>query len=641
MIDELTAIVAAVVSVISLVLCFWLPKKHTMMTSVGVYLMGVAIISTLIFTSGGTDSPFISSWLIVAIFASFFGSGVVAGMAVLVIAQLALTHLQQPLDLPAIITQLIFGIAPLMLSFVLWHRQPDKKVDSSLKELTSRLSTVEGKSDVVINTIDDGVMAINREGVIDLINPSAQTLVGWNKGDALGLDWRSVLKLIAPDGREVSGVENPIAKALATNKPTHSDKLSLMTGSDRKRLVSVTSSPVGQGENGIIVIFRDITKEKAEEREQAEFISTASHEMRTPVASIEGYLGLALNPVTAQIDDKARDFITKAHQSAQHLGQLFQNLLDISQSEDGRLKNEPKIIDVTAMVRDIFESLATLAQQKQLRYFFKPNPSLDDDNTRRKLEPVFYAHVDPSHLREIVSNYIENAIKYTPQGEVIVDITGDEDMVTISVQDTGLGIPSEDIPHLFQKFYRVDNSDSREIGGTGLGLYLCRRLAETMGGHVRVESEYKKGSTFFLDVPRISHEEAIQKLNSLPDELPDIQLQQNTPLAQATPAQEQTPAPTYSGLESWSSPQVAQPTQPSAPTLAEIEASVAQQSPQAPAGAMITPAQTPPVDTPTASPPPPITPQHQAQPTQAPTQSHLPRYPARQQSVEIPPRPPS
>ena len=87
------------------------------------------------------------------------------------------------------------------------------------------------------------------------------------------------------------------------------------------------------------MIFRDITKEKAEEREQAEFISTASHEMRTPVASIEGYLGLALNPATANIDEKARDFITKAHESAQHLGRLFQDLLDISKAEDGRLKN--------------------------------------------------------------------------------------------------------------------------------------------------------------------------------------------------------------------------------------------------------------------------------------------------------------
>lgn len=91
-------------------------------------------------------------------------------------------------------------------------------------------------------------------------------------------------------------------------------------------------------------------------------------------------------------------------------------------------------------------------------------------------------------------------------------------MVTISIQDTGIGIPAEDIPHLFQKFYRVDNTDTREIGGTGLGLYLCRRLAETMEGNLRVESEYKKGSTFFLDIPRISHEDAMQRLSEMSEE---------------------------------------------------------------------------------------------------------------------------
>src|SRR5690606_4513614 len=99
--------------------------------------------------------------------------------------------------------------------------------------------------------------------------------------------------------------------------------------------VSLVASPVGGPGSGIIIVFRDITKEKAEEREQAEFISTASHEMRTPVASIEGYLGLALNPATAQVDEKARNYITKAHEAAQHLGRLFQDLLDTARAEDG------------------------------------------------------------------------------------------------------------------------------------------------------------------------------------------------------------------------------------------------------------------------------------------------------------------
>ena len=287
-----------------------------------------------------------------------------------------------------------------------------------------------------------------------------------------------------------------------------------MTHSDKKILVALTVSPVGQVGSGVLVVFRDITNEKAEERQQAEFISTASHEMRTPVASIEGYLGLVLNPATATIDDKARDFVTKAQAAAQHLGRLFQDLLDVSRADDGRLHNNPRVVDVSPFVQEVFDGLAPKAKAKNLRYMFKP--SLEDNATRderdrliaRNLTPVFYSNVDNDHLREIVSNLIENAIKYTPAGEVVVDIDGTDDKIIISITDSGIGIPAEDQPHLFQKFYRVDNSETREIGGTGLGLYLCRRLAETMGGRVWAESEFKKGSTFHLEIPRISHAEA-------------------------------------------------------------------------------------------------------------------------------------
>jgi hypothetical protein len=109
---------------------------------------------------------------------------------------------------------------------------------------------------------------------------------------------------------------------------------------------------------------------------------------------------------------------------------------------------------------------------------------------------------------EILNNLIENAIKYTPHGEVIVDIRGAEDHVVISIKDSGIGIPTEDIQHLFQKFYRVDDQNTRVISGTGLGLYLCRRLAEIMGGRIWVESTYGSGSTFYLELPRITTQQA-------------------------------------------------------------------------------------------------------------------------------------
>ena len=516
-VSDLAAGVAGIGSLIVLILCFWLPRKHETEIGIFVYLLTVAVAATTIITSGGVISPFLVMWIIVAIFAGFFGAIILGIMGLLVILQIIATGVQQGINIQFIIGYLFFGFLPLIFSLVLWIRR--QKTDDNTSNLENRLSAVENKSDVVINAIDDGVLAISKDGNIELINPSAQQIIGWDQGDALGLNWKSVLKLVTSDGKDVEDLENPIAQSLSKNQPTHNDKLFLLTSSEKRILVSIVSSPVGTDGEGIIVVFRDITKEKAEEREQAEFISTASHEMRTPVASIEGYLGLALNPATAHIDEKARDFITKAHESAQHLGRLFQDLLDISKVEDGRMKNNPKIINVNEFLKDIFDGLATKANEKQLNYIFMPD--IIDEGKEKSLQPIFYANIDPDHFREVVSNLIENAIKYTPSGEVVVNITGDDKQISVSVKDSGIGIPAEDIPHLFQKFYRVDNSDTREIGGTGLGLYLSRRLAEAMSGNLRVESKYKEGSTFYLEIPRMSSSEAKQRLESAKIEKPE------------------------------------------------------------------------------------------------------------------------
>ena len=588
-VSDAAAITATAVCVVMTVLCLWLPQKHTDIIALAVYFMAVALVSLLIFTSGGTDSPFISAWLAVSLFAGFFGIGAVGILAVLAVANTALSYFNQPMDLPILVGHTVLGLAPIILGAILWHRQPSsKKSNDSFRDLANKLSSVEGKSDIVINSIDDGVVSIDRTGIIDLINPAAETLLGWNQGDALGLDWRSVFKLCDIEGREIDETENPIAQSLLSNQPVHNDSLQLITNGEKRRMVSIVSSPIGQNDGGIIIVFRDITNEKAEEREQAEFISTASHEMRTPVASIEGYLGLALNPATAQIDEKARDYITKAHESAKHLGELFQNLLDISKSEDGRLKSNPEVIDVASLMANIFSDLEPIAREKGLRYIYRPSPSLDVASTERKLQPVFYVFTDPSFLREVSANLIENAIKYTPNGDIIVDVTGDDKFVTISIQDSGVGIPAEDLPHLFQKFYRVDNTDTREIGGTGLGLYLCRRLAEAMGGGIRVESVYKQGSTFFLDIPRISHEDAMEKISEAGEAKPTITKDSSNRLSTEQSSQDFETTVIESTPQPQPQPTIAPTAQPAEPPAQHPAPQMVQPQPAQAAGTQFT-----------------------------------------------------
>ena len=508
---------AAGISLISLIvagLTYVIPKDARRRDAALVaYLLVIFSIGIVVFQTGQNNSPFLILWMAAAIFSGIFGLSVTIGLFVTIVGY-TLWCLSQGQSLSSLMLgTTLAGVLPLIISYVLWHGKSttEKSKERALHELANELDQVSNKAEVVIGAISDGVIAINSKGEIELINPAAQQIVGWGNQDALNLDYKSVLHLLSKSGSEVDKGSDPVAQVLGTNQPVKRNDLQLQTNSGKKLTIEIVVSPIGYIGSGAIIVFRDVTKEQAEERAQAEFISTASHEMRTPVASIEGYLGLVLNPATATIDNKVRDFVTKAHEAAQHLGRLFQDLLDVTKAEDGRLSNNPKVIDVVRFTSDIIDALKPKADQKGLRLFFKP---LFADAGMRVVEPIYYVDVDADHLREVLSNLLENAIKYTPAGEVVIDINGDDDHVVISIADSGIGIPAEDIPHLFQKFYRVDNSDTREIGGTGLGLYLVRRLVETMSGRVWVESEYKRGSTFSVELPRISHEEATRLIEA-------------------------------------------------------------------------------------------------------------------------------
>lgn len=501
------AILSLILSSIGLFFSYKKPDLLSALSIPAFCLLAITVGYSVIQT-GGVASPFLILWGILALASPLMGAWGWILIIILTGSFLAGSYLSQDLSLHNSIVVSLASIAPLAIGMFLFRETPQQTTVSgtNVKHLASQLSEVAAKSEIIINAIGDGVIAIDSKGIVQLINPAAQSILGWGKQDALLLSYKSILKLTDEQGIEIEDGQSPVQQVLNTNQQMHTGKLATVTKSGKKLPISLTASPIDAAGSGVIIIFRDTTKERAEEREQAEFISTASHEMRTPVASIEGYLGLALNPSTATIDQRAHDFIKKAQDSAAHLGRLFQDLLDVSKSEDGRITSAPKITDLTPFVQSLTEGLLPRAQEKNLTLTFNPATA----SAQKKLMPVYYVHQDTSHMREIIDNLIENAIKYTPQGEVVVDITGTEDRVVVSVKDTGLGIPKEDLGHLFQKFYRIDNVDRQEIGGTGLGLYLARRLAESMEGRIWAESEFGKGSTFFFEIPRISTQEAEQ-----------------------------------------------------------------------------------------------------------------------------------
>ena len=363
-------------------------------------------------------------------------------------------------------------------------------------------------ANLVLNSIDEGVMIVHSSGIVVLVNPAAMRLLGTSDPNMVeNLQLASILNLENSEGAKIEDDVNPVLRAVMNGENFETRDLILVSVQEQRRPVAISVVCTTTGQNERIITLRDIARELEEEGEQADFISTASHEMRTPVASIEGYLGLALNPKTATIDERARKYLEEAHASSKHLGRLFKDLLDVTKLDDKKIRVQLTPVEMASTVRSIANGQVPMMSEKGIHYTFGANAARSD-NTTRVVNQEVYASVDIDFLREAVNNLVENAIKYTASGGGIwVNVRGDDDRVLINVTDTGIGISPDDLKHVFQKFYRADNSQTRTVGGTGLGLYLVKQRVEAMGGKVWAESSFGEGSTFYLSFPRITAEE--------------------------------------------------------------------------------------------------------------------------------------
>jgi PAS domain S-box-containing protein len=370
----------------------------------------------------------------------------------------------------------------------------------------------------IFSAIEDGVILFNSKGVIRLFNAAASKISGWDAKDALSLDIKTVIKLIDPKGEQYKDIDNPFTKVLTLGQPVKDNKAILIAKSGQQTSVNVGVFPLKSSDkvSAAVAIIRNVTEERKEEERLADFISTASHEMRTPVAAIEGYLALALNERVASVDTRAKDYLEKAHASTQSLGVLFQDLLTSAKAEDGRLTSHPTVIEVGSFMKQVTEEIRFSAEKKGLKTEFNMGSSnvINTNSAEQKIAPLYYAYADPNRLKEVLINLFDNAVKFTNEGQITLGITGDDSVVQLYIRDTGAGIPKEDIPHLFQKFYRVDNSATRTVGGTGLGLYICQKIIELYNGRIWVESELSKGSTFYINLPRLTTQQATSMQSS-------------------------------------------------------------------------------------------------------------------------------
>jgi two-component system phosphate regulon sensor histidine kinase PhoR len=252
---------------------------------------------------------------------------------------------------------------------------------------------------------------------------------------------------------------------------------------------AVISNSAGERE-GMILVFRDLTRLKQLERQREEFVANVSHELRTPLSLIKGYVETLLDGARND-PEVAERFLKIIERNTQRLDLLIQDLLTISALENGRLKLSLQSIELHPLVDRIFTHLTSKAENK---------------NTHLINElPDFIAQGDANRLDQVFANLVDNAIKYgRPQGVVRVGGKKLEDgRLEIFVQDDGPGIPPESIDRVFERFYRVDKARSREQGGTGLGLSIVKHIVQSHDGEVWATSEMGKGTTFFFTLPKV------------------------------------------------------------------------------------------------------------------------------------------
>jgi signal transduction histidine kinase len=225
-----------------------------------------------------------------------------------------------------------------------------------------------------------------------------------------------------------------------------------------------------------------------------DFISIASHELKTPMAAIKGYISMMLEGIAGQMDQKAKDHLQKISSNVQRLDILVSELLDVSRLEQGRMQFDMQPYDISSITKEVFSSFKDQADSKKIQLI------------EQKLETMPQVFIDPDRTRQVLDNLIGNAIKYTLKGSVTVSYKIEENNLQTIVKDTGVGMSPEDRKQLFTKFYRIKTEKTADIPGTGLGLWIAREIVKKQNGEIYVDSMENVGSQFTVTLPYIKEE---------------------------------------------------------------------------------------------------------------------------------------
>jgi PAS domain S-box-containing protein len=363
-----------------------------------------------------------------------------------------------------------------------------KKREENLRAKTEDLVAQKKELFLLIDSIHDGIIATDAECKITLINKTALKILGMigSTKMLLGKDANQILTTIGNDGKF-----SVLKEAMDKEEPVIRDDLRLVREDKTLKLHTNTTPILNNGQiKGAIVLFRDVTATKKLEEQRAEFNAIASHELRTPLTIIEGYLYYLLTESDLKYDKKTKEFIRKSHEASSQLLHLTNDILTVIKADENELKVNIEDTDIKKLVKTIVDGFKPKAAEAKIKLVFETTGSIPKVET------------DQSKIKEVITNLIENAIKFTEKGSVNVRLSyPKQGQIMLEVIDTGIGISTENQKMIFHKFYRSEDWQTRKRGGTGLGLYISKTFIERLGGRIAVKSDKGKGSNFYFKLP--------------------------------------------------------------------------------------------------------------------------------------------
>ncbi|MBI4367989.1 MAG: PAS domain-containing protein [Candidatus Omnitrophica bacterium] len=356
--------------------------------------------------------------------------------------------------------------------------QESGRTASALRKQIAELEVEKSKLAAILDHMREGVIAVGPSKQVLTINPRAEEVFQTKKESVLG---KTLLEVVRNQK-----IDEMMDRAIQDGDVSRGE-IELFHPRGMVLRVGTVGVKSGGAVSGILV-FHDVTEIRKLEKLRQEFVANVSHELKTPLTSLKGFVETLLRGAV-QDPERAKSFLEMMENDTDRLNRLIDDLLELSQIESKSVPLKPETVDLAETVRQILVRFQSSVQEKKITV----------ENRIKQGTSVF---ADRDRLKQILINLVDNAIKFNREGGRIVleaQETGKE--MSVSVSDTGAGIPQENIPRIFERFFRADKARSRELGGTGLGLSIVKHLVEAHGGRIWCESRVGKGSKFFFTVP--------------------------------------------------------------------------------------------------------------------------------------------